>query len=231
MSNDLLIKQRPVIEFLAAEGFSAANIHARMKTVYGEMCISDCAVRKCMRIFKGEDPRETILRDRKRSGRPLSASVTAHREKVDCMITANRSVKQKEIANAVGISKEQVHHIVTTVLGYRKVSARCVPRQLIVKMKAQRKDMCTQLLERYNAEGEAFLQRILTGDETWVHHYDPEFALFNKLLSGISPSEPQTDSLKHADAALSSSSLDSSLVKVKDVVSSSGLSACRQSAN
>ncbi|GFO02387.1 transposase [Plakobranchus ocellatus] len=45
-SNDLLIKQRSVIEFLAAEGCSAANIHARMKTVYGEMCISDCAVRK-----------------------------------------------------------------------------------------------------------------------------------------------------------------------------------------
>ncbi|GFN77421.1 histone-lysine N-methyltransferase SETMAR-like protein [Plakobranchus ocellatus] len=91
-----------------------------MKTVYGEMCISDCAVRKWVRIFKGEDPRETILRDRKRSCRPLSASVTAHREKVDCMIRANRRVKQKEIANAVGISKERVHHIVTTVLGYRK---------------------------------------------------------------------------------------------------------------
>ncbi|GFN96297.1 histone-lysine N-methyltransferase SETMAR-like protein [Plakobranchus ocellatus] len=124
----LLIKQRSVIEFLAAEGCSAANIHARMKTVYGEMCISDCAVRKWVRIFKGEDPRETILRDRKRSGRPLSASVMAHREKVDCMIRANQRVKQKEIANAVGISKERVHYIVTTVLGYRKVSARWVPK-------------------------------------------------------------------------------------------------------
>ncbi|GFN81698.1 histone-lysine N-methyltransferase SETMAR-like protein [Plakobranchus ocellatus] len=146
-SNDILIKERSVIEFLAAERCSAANIHARMKTVYGEMCISDCAVRKWVRIFKGEDPRETILRDRKRSGRPLSASVTAHREKVDCMIRANRRVTQKEIANAVGISKERVHHIVTTTLGYRKVSARWVPRQLTVEMKAKRKDMCTQLLE------------------------------------------------------------------------------------
>ena len=173
-SNDLLIKQRSVIEFLAAEGYSAANIHARMKIVYGEMCISDCALRKWVRIFKGQDPRETILRDRKRSGRPLSASDTAHREKVDCMIRANRRVKQKEIADEVGISKERVHHIATTVLDYRKVSARWVPRQLTVEMKAQRKDMCTQLLERYNAEGEAFLQRIVTGDESWVHHYDPE---------------------------------------------------------
>ncbi|GFO17236.1 histone-lysine N-methyltransferase SETMAR-like protein [Plakobranchus ocellatus] len=122
--NDLLIKQRSVIEFLAAEGCPTANIHARTKTVYHEMCISDCAVRKWVRSFKGEDPRETILRDRMRSGRPLSASVTAHREKVDCMIRAYRRVKQREIAKAVGISKERVHHIVTTVLGYRKVCAR-----------------------------------------------------------------------------------------------------------
>ncbi|GFO16822.1 histone-lysine N-methyltransferase SETMAR [Plakobranchus ocellatus] len=41
-------------------------------------------------------------------------------------------------------------------------------------MKAQRKDTCTQLLESYNAEGGAFLQRILTGDESWVHHCNPE---------------------------------------------------------
>ncbi|GFS06610.1 histone-lysine n-methyltransferase setmar-like protein [Elysia marginata] len=41
-------------------------------------------------------------------------------------------------------------------------------------MRALREDMCTQLLERYNAEGEAFLQRILTGDESWFHHYCPE---------------------------------------------------------
>ncbi|GFO02673.1 transposase [Plakobranchus ocellatus] len=110
MSNDLLIKQRSVIEFLAAEVCSAANTHARIKTVYGEMCISDCAVRKWVRIFKGEDPRETILRDQKHSGRPLSASVTAHREKVDCMIRANRRAKQKEIANAVERTSAPYRH-------------------------------------------------------------------------------------------------------------------------
>ncbi|GFO38058.1 histone-lysine N-methyltransferase SETMAR [Plakobranchus ocellatus] len=70
-SNDLLIKQRSVIEFLAAEGCTAANIHARMKTVYGEMCFSVRAVQKWVRIFKGKNPRETILRDRKRSVGPF----------------------------------------------------------------------------------------------------------------------------------------------------------------
>ncbi|GFR72724.1 histone-lysine N-methyltransferase SETMAR, partial [Elysia marginata] len=90
------------------------------------------------------------------------------------MIVANRRVKQKDIANALDISKERVHHIITVHLGYRKVSARWVLRQLTVEMKAQRKTICTQLLERFTHDGKHFLRSIITGDESWVHHYDPE---------------------------------------------------------
>ena len=90
------------------------------------------------------------------------------------MIVANRRVKQKHIANAVDISKERVHHIIKVHLGYRKVSVRWVPRQLTVEMKAQRKRICTQLLERFTHDGERFLWSIITGDDSWVHHYDPE---------------------------------------------------------
>ena len=77
------------------------------------------------------------------------------------MIVANRRVKQKDIANALDISKERVHHIIAVHLGYRKVS---VPRQLTVEMKAQRKTICTQLLERFTHDGERFLRSIITGD-------------------------------------------------------------------
>jgi len=33
---------------------------------------------------------------------------------------------------------------------------------------------CLDNLQRYNVEGEEMLERIVTGDETWVHHYQPE---------------------------------------------------------
>ena len=173
-SNDFLIKQRSVIEFLTAEGCSAANIYDRMKSVFGNMCISDSAVRKWVRYFRAEDPTETTVLDRKRPGRPLFASDTVHQEAVDCMIRSNGRVKQNVFANEVGILKELVHHIVTHLLGYRKVSARWVPRQLTLEMKTQRKEMCIHLLKRYNKEGEAFLERVVTGDESWVHHFNPE---------------------------------------------------------
>jgi histone-lysine N-methyltransferase SETMAR len=37
-----------------------------------------------------------------------------------------------------------------------------------------RLDICSRHLVRYREEGDNFLQRIVTGDETWVHHYQPE---------------------------------------------------------
>ena len=42
---------------------------------------------------------------------------------------------------------------------------------------------CEELLNRYEIEGEAFLDRIVTDDETWCHHYEPQF----KMQSIVAP--------------------------------------------
>jgi hypothetical protein len=33
---------------------------------------------------------------------------------------------------------------------------------------------CKRLLDCYGAESDHFLERIVTGDETWTHYYEPE---------------------------------------------------------
>jgi len=58
-------------------------------------------------------------------------------------------------------------------LGYSKVCARWVPRSLTTKHRRQRKAICSEMLESFDAE-EAFLSQIVTGDETWAHHYELE---------------------------------------------------------
>ena len=35
-------------------------------------------------------------------------------------------------------------------------------------------DICQQNLDLYDKKGDTFLVRIITGDETWIHHYEPE---------------------------------------------------------
>ena len=53
-------------------------------------------------------------------------------------------------------------------------SARWVPRELTAEQKRKSVEICQRLLDRYNNEGERFFSRKVTGDETWVHHYEPE---------------------------------------------------------
>ena len=128
-SNDFLIKQGSVIEFLSSEGCSAANIYDRMKSVFGNMCISDGTVLKWVRYFRGQDPTETTVRDRKRPGRPLSAYDTVHQEAVDCMIRSDRRVKQCHCKWSRHL-EEQVPNIVPHLLGYLKVICRMGPKTI-----------------------------------------------------------------------------------------------------
>jgi hypothetical protein len=59
-------------------------------------------------------------------------------------------------------------------LVYLKVCTRWVPQSLTNEHRHQRKAICSKLLERFDAEEEGFLSWVITGDETWAHHYEPE---------------------------------------------------------
>jgi hypothetical protein len=72
------------------------------------------------------------------------------------------------------ISYGSVHEITHNRLGFHKVCARWVPKQLTEKHKRNRLTICRSLLNRCCQEGDAFLRRIITGDETWIHNYAPE---------------------------------------------------------
>jgi histone-lysine N-methyltransferase SETMAR len=103
----------------------------------------------------------------------LTANDEFHKKKFDELIKDNRQIIQREIFVKLGISQECMGHIIN-VLQYQKVCARWVPYMLTVEMKASRVEICQQLLSHYEKEGEEFLHNIMTADETWVHHYEPE---------------------------------------------------------
>ena len=67
-----------------------------------------------------------------------------------------------------------VNTIIHEHLHFRKVSARWVPRQLSALNRHRRVEGCAELKERFDKEGQEFLDRIITCDETWVHHFTPE---------------------------------------------------------
>ena len=59
-------------------------------------------------------------------------------------------------------------------LGYSKVCACWVPCLLTEGHKDQRKAITSELLQRYRHEGDDFLLCIVTSDESWFHHFEPE---------------------------------------------------------
>ena len=73
-------KQRVVIEFLLLEGETAQNISRRLKQLYGDGAIDYSTVTRWVKRIddKQEEPAESDLCNRPRSGRPSSAQFHQH---------------------------------------------------------------------------------------------------------------------------------------------------------
>jgi histone-lysine N-methyltransferase SETMAR len=94
-------------------------------------------------------------------------------QRADDIIHADPRITSRQLAVQLSVSNGSAMAIIDA-LGYSKVCPRWVPRSLTTEHGRQRKTICSELLERFDAEGEAFLSRIVTGDERWAHHYEPE---------------------------------------------------------
>ena len=79
-----------------------------------------------------------------------------------------------DITAKMNFSAGLAHHIIHDVLIFKRVCARWVRKHLTSEMKEKRRDMCRELFRQYEAKGEAFLHRIVTGDKSWVHFYESE---------------------------------------------------------
>ena len=173
-SLDVRQKQRAVIEFLVSEGEPPKQIFERLVNVYGDASLAYSTVKKWVSRIKHEedDPSLSSLQDRPRSGRPSSAVNPGNNDKVEKLIRDDRRITIDDIAERVGVSHGSAVNIVNE-LGFAKVCTRWVLRQLLDFHKQARFEACSELIECHRSD-KTFLSRIVTGDETWVHHYEPQ---------------------------------------------------------
>ncbi|XKL63124.1 hypothetical protein PGB90_005488 [Kerria lacca] len=64
--------------------------------------------------------------------------------------------------------------IVRGCLGYRKICARWVPKELSSTHMESHFEAPLGFLTRYNEKGNDLISRIVTCDETWIHYNNPE---------------------------------------------------------
>jgi histone-lysine N-methyltransferase SETMAR len=169
----VLCKQRAVIEFLLTKNESITNIHRLLTNVYGDMAVDEITVSRWAEQLASSEQGQVIVYNLPRLGSPSTAVTPAIMQRDGSHIRNDWRITTRELAALLGTGKGSVDKIIPN-LGYSKVCARWVPRSLTEEHKEQRKIICSELLARYEAEGDNFLSIIVTGDETWIHHFEPE---------------------------------------------------------
>lgn len=71
-------------------------------------------------------------------------------------------------------SHGSVHKIITEQIKFHKVCARWVPCLLTEEHKRKHFESGFEFLQRYQKEGNQFLDKIVTVDETWSHSFSLE---------------------------------------------------------
>jgi len=76
-------------------------------------------------------------------------------QRADGIIHADWRITSRQLAVQLSVSNGSAMAIIET-LGYYKICARWVPRSLTTENRRQRKAISSELLERFDAEGEDF---------------------------------------------------------------------------
>ena len=125
-------EQRSVSRSIRSEGVKSMEIHGRMETQYGDVCLSLQQVNEWSRKFLNGAGSVT---DSPRPGQAHRVVTPEAIAAVEAIVKENRRVTVHEIAAHLDMSHGSEHHIVHDVLQFHKVSTRWVPPQLNAELK------------------------------------------------------------------------------------------------
>lgn len=128
------------------------------------------------------------VEDDPRSGRPSTSRTDDNVERVRQMVRGDRRLTVRMIASELAVNHDCVWKIITEDLGMRKICAKMVPKLLNDDQKERRMEVCQDILECIDTEPD-LLQRVITGDESWIFEYDPETK--RQSLQWKSPGSPR----------------------------------------
>jgi len=163
------LEQRYAINFclkLEKSGFETLHL---LMTAYGDAVLSSTQVLRWHNAFK--DGRESV-EDEQRTGRPSTSRTESGVVRVKAVLDRDRRLSVRLIAEELGLPKTDVHRIFKEDLHMRKICAKLVSKNLSDEQKDNRVLVSWKLLDRVTSKPD-FLQRVITGDETWGFEYDP----------------------------------------------------------
>jgi hypothetical protein len=88
------------------------------------------------------------------------------------LVMRDRQISVRRVADQLNISKTIVYESLNDHLGMKKVYTKWVPKLLTPLQRANRVECCEELLQESKEDSIGFLGRIVTRDDTWIHHYE-----------------------------------------------------------
>ena len=145
--------------------------------IYGPQAIS---IRTGFRRVKAFKAGKFSVEDDTRPGRPKTSVTKANIAAVKIAVEQDARLSVKDIASCTGISEGSVQTILKKRLDLRRVCARWVPHLLTEEQKTQCLKCAQELLKTYKGCNSRVISNLLTGDETWVHMFEPQRRADNK---------------------------------------------------
>ncbi|KYN43894.1 hypothetical protein ALC56_01629 [Trachymyrmex septentrionalis] len=149
-----------------------------LTVAYGEATLDRSNVYRWYKMFS--EGREDV-NDEERAGRPSTSTTDENIDEVKKIVLANRRITVREVAEDLNISIGSCHSIFTNDLGMRRVAAKFVPKLLNFDQKQHRINIAKELLDSVRDDPN-LLQRVITGDESWVYGYSYSVTASGKLL-------------------------------------------------
>jgi len=163
--------QRSYSKIEILRGKNSTEIHNALHEVCGYSVVDRSTVSQWASRFREG---RVSFQDDLRSGRPVTATDDTSVVIVSTLLEEDRRKSCEETAHEANRSTASVFRIVTQTLQMRKVVAKWVPHQLSEEHKTARKRVAEDLLQRYEAESEQFLNRTVAIDEAWIRDFDPQ---------------------------------------------------------
>jgi len=157
--------------FFFLQGKAPKEIYAILTETLGEHAPSYATVKKWVAQFKRGD---FSTFDAPRPERPKTMTTPEITDQIPELILEDHRISAESLAEQLGISRERVGSIIHEDLDMRELSGKWAPKALNADQKRQRCQSSEQILEFFRRDPNDFLSRLVTRDETWLYHYDPE---------------------------------------------------------
>ena len=169
---------RAYIKARSKLGCSLKKLMTEISTAFGPSCVSYDTVRRWKKKFESD---VESIKNAPKSGRPKSAYHKETVSKIKVIIEGDARFTVRDIARKVGISLSMVHLILKKHLKVRKISARWVSHLLTDEQKRQQVKVAKKLLQMFPKYDKKQIANVVTGDETWVHYFEPIRKVSNKI--------------------------------------------------